>query len=404
MKSKNLIFKNKEGISLSGRLDLPVDQKPKAYALFAHCFTCNKNLTAVKNISRSLTSNGYAVLLFDFTGLGKSEGDFESTTFTNNIQDLFAASDYLAEAYEAPSILIGHSLGGAAALYAGTQMENIKAIATIGAPFDPYHVTHLLSENIEEIKSAGKATVNIGGRPFQIANSFIEDLMDRKPEETAKSLRKPLLILHSPQDATVGIENAAKMYSAAHHPKSFVSLDGADHLLSNKIDSLYVGNVIATWVIKYLPIDNQKSHLKSSSQVAIETNHESFTTEIKAGKHYLLADEPESIGGDDLGPSPYDLLTAALGACTSMTLHMYAKRKGWELLDVKVHLDHHKDYVKDCEECENSSSKIDHFNRSIELKGNLDDTQRSRLLEIADKCPVHRTLHNEVKVITELVE
>ena len=403
MKSQKFSFTNKNGYELSAQIDFPVDQKPLAYAIFAHCFTCSKNLLAIKHISRGLTSKGIAVLLFDFTGLGGSEGEFESTTFTSNIQDIFAAADFLTENYESPKIIIGPSLGGAAALFAGSQLDCIEAVVTIGAPFDPYHVTKLLSEKIDDIKETGKATVNIGGRPFTIAKGFIDDLENHEPEKVAKELRKALLILHSPQDTIVGIENAAKIYSAAIHPKSFISLDGADHLLSKRADSTYAGNMIAAWVEKYLNPDQKKEVLKSQSKVVVKTEKDSYTTEIKAGNHHFLADEPEDVGGNDLGPTPYDLLSSSLGACTSMTLHMYAKRKGWDLQEVKVHVEHYKDHAQDCETCEKSSAKIDHFTRKIEMIGDLDDTQKQRLMEIADKCPVHKTLHSDVKVITELV-
>ena len=403
MKSELLSFTNKNGYQLSAKLNFPVDQKPLAYAIFAHCFTCSKNLIAIKHISRSITAKGIAVLLFDFTGLGDSEGDFESTTFTSNIHDIFAAAEFLDTNYEAPKIMIGHSLGGAAALFAGSQLIGIEAVVTIGAPFDPYHVTKLLSEKIGDIKESGKATVNIGGRPFTIAKSFIEDLEEHNPEAVAKDLRKALLILHSPQDTTVGIENAAKMYAAAHHPKSFISLDGADHLLSKRADSSYAGKMIASWVEKYLNPENKKPALKSKSQVVSKTESGSFTTEIKAGNHHFLADEPESVGGSNLGPSPYDLLSASLGACTSMTLQMYAQRKKWDLKKAKVHVDHSNNYSEDCAGCEKLNSKIDHFTRKIELVGNLDEAQRKRLLEIANKCPVHRTLHASSVVRTELV-
>jgi putative redox protein len=401
MKTERLKFQNQEGIELSARVDFPIDKSPIAYALFAHCFTCNKNLNAVKNISRSLTSKGFAVMLFDFTGLGSSDGKFENTSFTTNINDLIAASDFLAENYKAPEILIGHSLGGAAALFTAGKLENIKAVVTIGAPFDPQHVTHLLSGGVEEIKEQGKAEVNIGGRPFIISKQFIEDLESKNAETVAKDLRKPLLIMHSPIDTTVGIDNAAKMYSAAHHPKSFITLDGADHLLSKKEDSLYAGSLIASWVTKYIDIPT-KVELKGSSNIISKTGNENFTTEIKAGNHHLIADEPESVGGLDLGPSPYDLLASGLAACTSMTLQMYAKRKKWDLQEANVHIEHNKDYAKDCETCEESGSKIDHFYRKIELIGELNEDQKAKLLVIADKCPVHKTLHSEVKVVSEL--
>jgi putative redox protein len=403
MKSQQLSFNNNNGHQLSAKIEFPVDQKPLAFAIFAHCFTCSKNLLAIKHISRGLNNKGIAVLLFDFTGLGESEGDFESTTFTSNIQDIFAAADFLTENYEAPKIIIGHSLGGAAALFAGSQLDSIEAVVTIGAPFDPYHVTKLLAEKVEEIQEKGKATVNIGGRPFSIAKGFIDDLKKHQPIEVAKGLRKALLILHSPQDTIVGIDNAAKMYFAAMHPKSFISLDGADHLLSKRADSIYAGNMIAAWVEKYLNPDDKSLPLKSKSQVVSKTEQGSYTTEIKAGRHHFLADEPEDVGGADLGPSPYELLSSGLAACTSMTLHMYAARKKWDLKEVLVHVDHNKDYGQDCAECEKSSSKIDHFSRKIELEGDLTDEQKQKLLEIADKCPVHKTLHSEVVIKTELV-
>lgn len=402
MKSKKLSFTNKEGIQLGARIDFPVDKEPLAFAIFAHCFTCTKNLLAVKNISRGLTANGIAVLLFDFTGLGDSEGDFETTTFTSNIHDLFAANDFLTQEYEAPKIMIGHSLGGAAALFASCQIESIEAVVTIAAPFDPFHVTKLLSESIEEIKNSGRAKVNIGGRPFTIAKEFLDDIEKQDPEQVAKDLRKALLIMHSPQDTIVGIDNAAKIYTAAHHPKSFISLDGADHLLSKRSDSVYAGKMIASWVEKYLESKSKKERLTSSSRVVTQTEQGNFTTEVKAGNHHLIADEPEEVGGSDLGPTPYDLLTAGLGACTSMTLQMYAARKKWDLQEVKVHLDHHKDYAQDCKNCEKSSSKIDHFTRVIEIKGELNEEQKQKLLEIADKCPVHKTLHSDIKVVTKL--
>lgn len=402
MKSERLKFKNQEGIELSARIDFPVDKQPIAFAVFAHCFTCNKNLNAVKNISRALTAKGFGVLLFDFTGLGASDGEFENTSFTSNINDLVAASDFLTENYEAPEIIIGHSLGGAAALFTAGKLDNIKAVVTIAAPFDPYHVTHLIAGGIEEIKAKGKAEVNIGGRPFTISKQFIDDIESKDPEAVAKELRKPLLIMHSPTDSTVGIGNAAKMYSAAHHPKSFITLDDADHLLSKKEDSLYAGSMIAAWVSKYIEVP-EKNELKGPSNIISKTGNENFTTELKAGKHHLLADEPESVGGLDLGPTPYDLVSAGLAACTSMTLQMYAKRKQWDLQEAKVHIEHNKDHAQDCETCEQSNSKIDHFYRMIELIGDLDDTQRAKLMVIADKCPVHKTLHSEVRVVTELM-
>ena len=276
-------------------------------------------------------------------------------------------------------------------------------MATIGAPADPAHVQHLFKSGLSEIEQEGRARVNIGGRDFFIRKEFVDDLQNNDPKSLMAKFRLPILIMHSPQDTTVGIENAAAIYAAAWHPKSFVTLDGADHLLSKKADSMYTGEVIGTWVKRYLELENPKP-LRTNEAVAARTGSESFTTEIVAGVHKLVADEPASVGGNDYGPTPYGYLTAALGACTSMTLRMYAQRKGWDLQEAVVHLGHGKDYKRDCEECEVSGSKIDHFEREIELKGNLDETQRARLLEIADKCPVHKTLHNEVVVNTKLRE
>lgn len=403
MRSSKVQFTNEQGLNLSARLEMPVNQHPHSYAIFAHCFTCSKNLNAVRNISRCLTISGFAVLRFDFTGLGESEGHFESTNFSSNIKDIVAAGAFLAENYKAPEVVIGHSLGGAAVIRAAKSMPSVRAVATIGAPFDPEHVTHLLGEDIETIERNGIGSVNIGGRPFTIQKQFLDDLKTQSCEVEINKLKRALLILHSPQDRTVAIENAAKIYHAAVHPKSFVSLDGADHLLTRKEDSVYVGEVISSWAKRYIEIP-EKEKLQSEKSVAVRLGNDGFTTDIMVRKHGLIADEPESIGGNDFGPSPYELVNAGLGACTAMTLHMYARRKKWDLQEVTVHLDHSKDYATDMENMEDPKSKIDHFNRVLEIKGNLDETQRARLLEIADKCPVHRTLHAPVVINTDLKE
>ncbi|MCW5517022.1 bifunctional alpha/beta hydrolase/OsmC family protein [Muriicola sp. Z0-33] len=404
MHLKKVTFKNKEGQELVGRLELPVDGHPHNYVIFAHCFTCNKNLLAVKNIGKSLSSKGFAVLRFDFTGLGESEGDFEDTNFSGNVEDLVAAAEFLKDQYKAPSLLIGHSLGGAAVIFAADKIPSVRAIATIGAPSNPVHVQHLLKSSIEEIKSEGLATVNLSGRDFTIKKQFLDDLESKSLPETAKRLRKPLLIMHSPLDLTVGIKNAEEIYIAAHHPKSFVSLDDADHLLSDKKDSVYAGMVIAGWAERYLEIP-KSAPLKTQHQVAASLDMEDgFTTQMKVGNHYMLADEPESFGGNDFGPSPYELVSAGLSACTAMTIQMYAKRKQWDVQNVEVHTSYSKTHAQDCEDCESPSSKIDTFDREIKLIGDLDQKQKDRILQIADKCPVHRTLHNETQVITKLLE
>jgi len=400
MASIKIQFPNDEGKMLAARLELPVNQHPHSYALFAHCFTCSKNLSAVRHISTALHQSGVAVLRFDFTGLGESEGDFVDTNFSSNVEDLLAAAKYLAENYEAPSLLIGHSLGGAAVLCAATELSEVKAVATIGAPFDPEHVSHLLGDSIDEIETRGLAEVNIGGRPFTVKKQFLEDIRSNKISEKIKNLKKALLIMHSPQDRTVNIDNAARLYTTAMHPKSFISLDGADHLLGDKMDAQYVGESIASWVKRYLALPAQEK-LRGDKTVAVRLGDQGFTTEIMVRHHSITADEPVSIGGNDFGPSPYELLTSGLGACTAMTLQMYARRKKWDLKEVKVHLAHFKDYASDMADTENSKSKIDHFELKLELEGELDEKQRARLLDIANKCPVHRTLHQEVAISVE---
>tara|TARA_R110002072_G_scaffold23949_2_gene81988 strand:+ start:103908 stop:105122 length:1215 start_codon:yes stop_codon:yes gene_type:complete len=404
MNFQKIDFQNKDGNTLFGRLELPADQQPHNYAIFAHCFTCNKNLLAVRNISRALTASGFGVLRFDFTGLGESEGDFEDTNFSGNVEDLIAASNFLAENYRSPTLLIGHSLGGAAVLFAAAQIESVKAISTIGAPSNPEHVQNLLQSELDEIQEKGIAEVNVGGRNFTIKKQFLEDLQTNSLKDVLKKMRKSLLIMHSPQDTIVGIQNAEEIYIAAHHPKSFVSLDGADHLLNDKEDSLYAGKVIAGWASRYTSIPKTKDIISNHDVVASLDQKQIFTTELKAGDHYLTADEPESYGGSNFGPSPYELVSAGLAACTAMTIQMYARRKKWDVQNVEVHISYDKRHAVDCEACEDEGAKIDTFSREIKLKGMLDEKQIKRILQIADKCPVHRTLHSETQIITNLIQ
>ncbi|MFQ5583590.1 MAG: alpha/beta fold hydrolase [Calditrichia bacterium] len=404
MRSEKLYFKNSEGEKLAARLDLPLDGKPKAYALFAHCFTCSKNLKAVSNINRALTREGIAVLRFDFTGLGESEGDFAETNFSSNVADLITAADFLKQQFAAPELLIGHSLGGAAVLQAAAKIKSCKAVATIGAPCDPVHVGHLLDSSREEIEAKGEAEIVLAGRKFTIKKQFLDDLEEKQMKSTIRNLKRALLILHSPIDNVVGIDNAAQIFQSALHPKSFVSLDKADHLLMAEDDSLYAGAVIAAWARKYihLPLEEKKKVDLKDNRVIVETGSGYFT-EIMANGHPLIADEPVQVGGTDRGASPYELLLAALGACTSITLRMYADRKQWPVEKIIVRLKHQKIHAQDCGECESGSDRIDRMEREIELLGPLEADQRQRLLEIADKCPVHRTLHSEVVVDTKLV-
>ncbi|MFT5182972.1 MAG: putative OsmC-like protein/esterase/lipase [Flavobacteriales bacterium] len=398
MAVNKITFSNAQGDRLIGRLELPVDQHPKAYALFAHCFTCNKNLSAVRNISKALTEKGFGVFRFDFTGLGESEGDFADTNFSSNIDDLVAAGNFMESESMAPSLIIGHSLGGAAVIFAGKELDSVKAVATIGAPSAPDHVQHLIESGIPEIEEKGQAQLTIGGRPFTIKKQFLEDIAGVNMQATVKSLRKPIFVAHSPQDDTVGINNAAEIYSAAMHPKSFLSLDGADHLLSNVTDSTYVGQMIAAWADRYLEAA-ETVQLRTNHQVLVHSDPDSgYTLDVQAGKHTFKADEPVSIGGNDFGPTPYDLLLASLGACTAITMRMYANRKGWPVEDIEIHLNHGQEHLKDCEDCDSSNAKIDVIERSIKIKGDLDEKQRKRMMQIADKCPVHKTLHNDIRV------
>lgn len=399
----NISFKNKSDQLLAGRLELPKNRRPHNFAIFAHCFTCNKNLHAVKNIARALASAGFGVLRFDFTGLGESEGDFENTNFSGNVQDLVAASNYLEKNYAAPTLLIGHSLGGAAAIFAAAQIPSVKAVAVINSPSNPAHIMHLLKSSAGEIIQNDKAVVNLAGRDFTIKKQFLDDLENKPLTKVVGEFGKALLILHSPQDTTVRIKNAEEIFKAARHPKSFISLDGANHLLSKKEDSEYVGNVIAGWASRYIDIPAAEELLSGKEVVASLDSEDKFTTHLKLGDHYLIADEPTSFGGNNFGPSPYQLLSAGLAACTAMTVQMYARRKKWEVSNVSVHINKSKDHAIDCENCESDDAKIETFNREIILEGSLSDEQKKRLLEIADKCPVHRTLHSETQVINDLV-
>ncbi len=404
MNIQKVSFSNKDEELLAGRLELPLNRKPHSFAIFAHCFTCTKNLTAIKNVSRALTDAGFAVLRFDFTGLGESEGDFENTNFSGNVEDLVEAATFLEKNHKAPSLLIGHSLGGAAAIFAASKIQSINAVAVINSPSHPSHLKHLLKDTAYEINKNGKAKVNLGGIDFTIKKQFLDDLENKSLVDIVSNFDKALLILHSPQDRVVSIKNAEEIYIAAHHPKSFVSLDGADHLLSEKEDSKYVGQVIAGWAMRYVQIPPPEE-IKSKSKVAASLDlDDKFTTRLKLGDHYFTADEPKDFGGNNFGPSPYEFLSAGLAACTVMTIQMYAKRKKWEVENVTCHINYSKDHAIDCEHCEKDTAKIDTFTREIKLKGNLSEEKKRKLLEIADKCPVHKTLHSKTQVITKLIE
>lgn len=404
MKSKRIEFENRDGIQLAAYIDYPPFGSAKAFALFAHCFTCSKNLKAVKHISQTLAQKGFGVMRFDFTGLGESDGDFAETNFSSNVEDLIDAANWLGNHHAPPKLIIGHSLGGAAVVHAAAKLPSIEAIATIGAPASPQHVSHLFDEHLEQIKEKGQAKVRLAGRPFTIKSQFIQDLEQHDSPQLLKEMRKPLLILHSPQDNTVGIENAKLLYENAFHPKSFVSLDGADHLLTNEADARYAAEVLTSWASRYVSIDAVDDLPASTEVLARLETEDAFTTQVQMGEHFILADEPEDIGGKDLGPDPYELVSAGLATCTAMTLRMYAARKKWPLEKVEVHIDHDKRHCEDCDEPEKQGKKLDIFTRYVSLFGDLTQEQRQRLLEIANKCPVHKTLSTTSSVKTELRE
>ena len=402
MRSERFNFPNATGEQLAATLDLPLG-KPTAYALFAHCFTCGKDNLAAKRIAERLTFHGIAVLRFDFTGLGASEGEFANTHFSSNVDDLVAAADHLRKTYDAPAILIGHSLGGAAVLAASHKIPESRAVVTIAAPNDPGHVAGLFKEQVETIRAQGEVEVELAGRPFHIKREFLDDVAERKLDACLATLRKALLVFHSPTDDLVGIYNASHIFGAAKHPKSFVSLAGADHLLSQKSDAVYVANVIAAWAERYLdqPEIMTEGQVLEGLVLVRETHAGKFQQGILTGPHRLLADEPVKLGGLDSGPGPYDYLLAGLGACTSMTIRLYADFKKIPLENVSVRLNHEKKiHTKDCEDCENKVTKVDHIDRAITLEGPLDAEQRKRLMEIADKCPVHQTLESKIEIST----
>jgi putative redox protein len=396
-------FPGAEGQRLAAALELPEDET-LAYALFAHCFTCGKDVLAAKRIAVALAAKGIAVLRFDFTGLGSSEGDFANSTFSSNVADLVRAADHLRQTRKAPAILIGHSLGGAAVLAAAAQIPEAKAVVTIAAPSDPAHVTHLLGDRIDDIRRQGEVEVSLAGRPFRIKREFLDDIAEHHLMDHIAGLHKALLIMHSPTDDTVGIDNATRIFVAAKHPKSFVALPGADHLLSDRRDSRYAADVIAAWAERYIDtaVPEAAAALGEAPRnvVVRETRQSKFQQMVSIGPHRLLADEPIAAGGEDTGPGPYDFLLAGLGACTSMTMRLYADRKSLPLQRVTVTLKHSKIHAEDCAECETKAGMLDQIERTIAMEGALDAEQRGKLMEIADKCPVHRTLTSEIHIVT----
>lgn len=428
MTTRRTTFPGHGGHELAARLELP-PETPRAYALFAHCFTCGKDSLAAARISRALVAHGIAVLRFDFTGLGASGGEFSNTNFSSNVADLVRAADHLRAGFAAPALLVGHSLGGTAVLAAARDIPEAKAVVTIGAPAEPAHVERQFGVAAAALETRDEVEVELAGRPFRIQRQFLDDIRESRVDAHVAGLRRALLVMHSPVDAIVGIDSASRIFQQALHPKSFVSLDHADHLLTAPGDAAYAADVLAAWAGRYVGTPETDAAGDGTGQPAVagaattaphvatdavldtlpqgvvevaESGEGRFTQRVRSGRHRWIADEPEAVGGDDAGPGPYDLLLAALGACTSMTLRMYAARKQLRLERVQVTLRHDRIHASDCADCETTGGRIDEIRRTLVLEGDLDDAQRRRLLEIADMCPVHRTLTGEIKIRTRL--
>jgi putative redox protein len=407
--SEKIEFPGATGDILAARLDRP-SGPIRATALFAHCFTCSKNVLAATRIAQGLAEQGIAVLRFDFTGLGQSEGEFANTNFSSNVQDLIAAAAYLRSTLGAPQLLVGHSLGGAAVLSASRHIPEVKAVATINAPADPAHVEHLLAEKLAEIQEDGEAEVCLAGRTFTIKKQFLDDIAGQKLKRDIEEMKNALLVLHAPLDQMVGIDNAAVIFQAAKHPKSFASLDGADHLLSNESDAEYAADMLATWSHRHLDMSapnkelDEKNRPESGWVRVAERGDGKFVQDVTVDGHFLIADEPIRYGGNEYGPSPYEFVLGGLGACTTMTMRMYADRKGYPLKKASIRLHHSKKHADDCFDCEKPNARLDHIEREITLEGDLSAEQITRLLEIADRCPVHRTLKSEIRITTRLVD
>jgi len=390
-------FASGRGHSLAARFDPPVGPG-RGLAIFAHCFTCSKDLLAARRVAEGLAQRGIGVLRFDFTGLGHSEGEFANSGFTSNVEDLVAAAAWLQSRHGPVDLLVGHSLGGAAALAAAGSIDSVRGVAVIGAPADPSHAGRLFGESRAEIEARGRAQVTIAGRSFEVDKSLVDDLYGHKLLDAVAGLRKDILILHAPLDQVVGIENASAIFGAARHPKSFISLGKADHLLSDAADAAFAADMIAAWAGRLLPSRQSQA---GEGQVVVETlGEELFPHLASAGPNWLVVDEPRAVGGFETGMTPYQLVLAGLGACTAMTMRMYAKRKNWPLPQVRVSLRHAKEYVRDCEGCEDAPVKLDVIDREIGFGGDFDEEQRARLMEIADRCPVHRTLESDIRIRT----
>ncbi len=398
--AERIEIEGSDGQTLIARLEEP-QGRARAWAVFAHCFTCSKDLRSARTLSRALSEKGFGVLRFDFTGLGESEGDFADTSFSTNLSDLVAAADWLRRERSAPELLVGHSLGGAAVLAVAERVEEVVAVATIGAPSEPSHVKHSVLSGVDPC--AAEAEVDLAGRTFRIKKQFFDDLEEHRLLETLPRLRrKAVLIMHSPIDEVVSVDHARQLYEAARHPKSFVALDGADHLLlKDDRDARFAADVLASWAGRYVgEPEHEERPAVLDGTVEVVGGPQGFRQSVRTPNHELVADEPKSVGGTDLGPNPYEFLLAALGTCTSMTLRMYADRKQWPLEGTRVVLEHGRVHAKDCEDCESTTGYVDIIERQLEIVGDqLDDEQRARIREIADKCPVHRTLTSETRIV-----
>lgn len=393
-------FTNREGHELATAVELP-DGEPRGFVLFAHCFSCGKDISAATRIARALTALGFGVMRFDFTGLGKSEGDFGNAGFSSNVHDLIDAADWLRDQHSAPAVLMGHSLGGTAVLAAADSVAECRAVVTIGSPSAPSHVIKQFADKRAEIEASGKAEVDLAGRPFTISSGFIEDLERQELAPRIGKLRRALLVFHAPLDPVVSVDEASKIFAAAKHPKSYISLDGADHLLTNTADAQYVAATTAAWLERYLPDEEQTRPSVEKGQVVVTEQNQKFLRGMFSDDHSWVADEPKAMGGDNLGPDPYEHLLAALGACTSMTIRMYANHKKLALDDLTVTLRHFREHAEDCEGCEDKAHQIDVIEREIELVGDLSDSEHARLMQIADRCPVHRTLEGDLAIRTQ---
>lgn len=388
--------------ALAGLVEMP-DGDPLAYALFAHCFTCGKDIVAASRISRELVKRGYGVMRFDFTGLGHSSGEFADTNFSSNVRDLVKAADFLREHYKAPSILVGHSLGGTATLRAALQVPECQGVVTIGSPADAQHVSNQFAADIETIERDGEALVSLAGRPFTIQKQFLDDIRATSVEEI-HALKPDLLVMHSPTDSVVDIREAERIYVSATHPKSFVSLGNADHLLSQAKDAEFVASIISSWATRFIPKQNTNTPDVTKGEVYVAENDHKFKINVFSDSHQWQADEPIKVGGKNSGPDPYEQLLASVGSCTAMTVRMYADRKEWPLKDVRIRLRHSRQHQTDCVDCgDDKDSQLDVIDRDIELIGELSDEQRKRLLEIADRCPVHKTLTGSLAINTNEV-